>query len=142
MVTRTVLLAHRLADGSEHFDWLIERPDAQHERCLLSFRCDRRVDRWIIDQPSGSSSHGLLVETMPDHRAAFLTCEGPLSPAPDGSSRGSVRRVAQGTFAWQAPEPGDASSAIRARVAFEATAAFDVLIEPDADPRLWRVRLI
>ncbi|MEI7658501.1 MAG: hypothetical protein WCK33_10585 [Phycisphaerae bacterium] len=76
--TTTVLLRHVLADGSWHFDWMI---DPGPERPLITFRTAAFV-------PDAS---GFEAERIGDHRRVYLTYEGPLS-----GRRGEVSRVAEG----------------------------------------------
>ena len=77
---RAVLLRHVLPDGSEHFDWLFERATGSG---LLAFRVNERLD--LGDTAS------LLAERIADHRAEYLTYEGPVS-----GDRGHVKRLAAG----------------------------------------------
>lgn len=81
----TVLLEHRLPDGSWHYDWMIERPEGG----LATFRVTTR-----IDQPGGTA---FRAERLADHRAAYLTYEGEVS-----GGRGWVRRLAVGEMAIEA----------------------------------------
>jgi len=82
--TRAVILKHTLADGSSHFDWMIEIPGCSDERRLLSFRCDDRPDLWVPDQL-------FHVEQLPNHRAHYLDFQGDI-----GDGRGEVIRIAAG----------------------------------------------
>ncbi len=81
----TVLLRHETSEPSSHFDWMIAREPAGHQR-LVTFRLARRLDEL---QPGQE----LVAEHIGDHRPAYLTYEGPLS-----DDRGHVRRVAEGTI--------------------------------------------
>ncbi len=89
---RMVLLEHTLADGSRHFDWLMQRPredDAPSKRLdleareLLSFRVAERIDR--------APARRFVSQRMEDHRNLYLTYSGEVS-----GGRGSVRPVARG----------------------------------------------
>jgi hypothetical protein len=84
-MARCVILRHDLPDGTAHFDWLIEPdgtpPGGPDDRVLISFRVDGRPDDPLcID---------LEAVRTPDHRRAYLTCEGEVS-----GGRGAVKRVA------------------------------------------------
>jgi hypothetical protein len=78
----TVLLHHHLLDGSDHFDWLLQR-DPDPDSRLIAFRVSHRFD---------ASTGGFDAERIPDHRPLYLTYEGPIS-----GDRGRVTRVAEGT---------------------------------------------
>ena len=93
---RTVLLRHELADGSWHYDWLLERP-AGGAAGLVAFRVGERVDR-------GPGTWE--AERIADHRTRYLDYEGPIS-----GGRGSVRRVAAG--ACRLEEEGEAVLRVR-----------------------------
>jgi len=85
-----VVLEHRTADQSVHYDWLIA-PDAKErdpeERALGHLRCPERPDLMSVGDEMG-------VEEGEPHRWLYLTYEGGLS-----EGRGEVRRVAQGACA-------------------------------------------
>jgi hypothetical protein len=95
--TPFVLLRHTLPDGGAHLDFLIrvpgvgdqgESPGAaadvgQDERVLRSFRLGLQCDVFAVDVFDAVQ--------MPEHRAAYLTYEGPI-----GGGRGDVVRVASG----------------------------------------------
>lgn len=82
-MAKTVLLLHTLADGSSHFDWMLERESTGGKRLgLLSFRVSERVDLGMGD---------FCAELLADHRAEYLDYEGDVS-----GGRGSVQRVAAG----------------------------------------------
>lgn len=76
---RAVLLHHRLPDSSEHIDWLFERYSGSP---LVAFRTTARPDQ---------DASGFIAQRIPDHRAAYLTFEGPIN-----GDRGDVRRLAAG----------------------------------------------
>lgn len=78
----TVVLEHTLADGTSHFDWLIER--APGEARLLTFRLP-------VDPSAAPLGLSIEADLLPDHRRLYLSYEGPIS-----GDRGVVRRVAQG----------------------------------------------
>lgn len=84
----TVVLRHELADGSFHFDWLLEwrRGPDRDARDLLSFRAGSDPFTW-------TSGRSVELERTPDHRRHYLRFEGPID-----AGRGWVRRVAEGTF--------------------------------------------
>jgi len=67
-----VLLRHTLADGSEHFDWMLERGGT-----LLTWR--------VQEIPVAG---GIVAERLADHRVAYLSYEGEIS-----GGRGRVERV-------------------------------------------------
>jgi len=74
------LLRHTLADGTFHYDWMIQTAPASD---LLTFRCGVRIDEAATDS--------FEAERLPDHRQRYLAYEGPLS-----GGRGEVERVASG----------------------------------------------
>ncbi|MCK4873111.1 MAG: hypothetical protein KAS72_10330 [Phycisphaerales bacterium] len=80
---RTVVLRHDVPNGSFHFDWLIAMRAAEGAE-LRAFRLDTPAHRL----PPGKI---IAAEQLPDHRAAYLRYEGPVS-----GDRGHVRRVASG----------------------------------------------
>ncbi len=82
--THAVVLLHTLPDGTSHFDWLIEIPNRSDEHRLRAFRTDSDPSL----RHSGQLFHG---EQLPDHRAHYLSYEGPIS-----GDRGSVLQVACG----------------------------------------------
>ncbi|CAG1001151.1 hypothetical protein PHYC_02894 [Phycisphaerales bacterium] len=106
----TVLLQHDLPDGSSHFDWMIQRDDPRAG--LITFRLQDRIDH--------PSCGGFDARRLPDHRAAYLTFEGPVA-----GGRGIVRRLATGRAT--AGETGG-----------------EMLVTADfgAGPRRWRGRCI
>lgn len=75
------VLRHEMADGSVHFDLLLDALHAD-EGPLITFRCSARPD-----EPGTWTA-----ERTPDHRRTYLTYEGPIS-----SGRGAVRRVWSGS---------------------------------------------
>jgi hypothetical protein len=84
-----VLLRHDTEDGAHHFDLMIaRRPDTRDpdERALVTFR----LDRALRDQP-----RSFRADRIADHRAVYLTREGPI-----GGGRGSVARIEAGTARW------------------------------------------
>jgi hypothetical protein len=81
IMSRTVLLLHRLPDGSTHFDWLIERTPGEER--VLTIRLADRPDR----QVTGS----LVGRRLTDHRRVYLALEGEIS-----GGRGFVERIAEG----------------------------------------------
>lgn len=70
-----VLLRHTLADGSEHFDWMLERGGV-----LLTWRV-REIP--VVGE--------VAAERLADHRVAYLSYEGEVS-----GGRGRVVRVRAG----------------------------------------------
>ena len=77
-----VLLRHEMADGTRHFDWLI---DPGSPRALLTFR--------VAEPIHTGGSRAFAAEMIPDHRRMYLDFEGPI---PGG--RGRVARVARGAL--------------------------------------------
>src|SRR6516225_8709545 len=73
---RFVLLEHQW-DGV-HWDFMLEAGEA--------------LRSWAIDAPIAAGAE-LPARRLADHRLAYLTYEGPVS-----GQRGSVRRIAEGTF--------------------------------------------
>ncbi|MCC6680006.1 MAG: hypothetical protein IT445_03795 [Phycisphaeraceae bacterium] len=77
----TALLLHKLAE-SEHYDWLIARPDQDR---LWTARLWQPSGQW---RELGSFE---LIE-IPPHRREYLTYQGPIS-----GDRGHVQRIDAGT---------------------------------------------
>lgn len=88
-----VLLRHDGSPEGVHFDWMLQ-PPGPSETPLLSFRVAVRVD--------GMGEGGFEAERVADHRAAYLTYEGPIS-----GGRGRVRRVASGRWRAAAVAPDE-----------------------------------
>ena len=82
-VTRVVLLHHTLPDAPPHYDWLIERGAGG---ACATWRVVAR-----IDGAGGPPPAAFRAERLADHRAHYLTHEGPVS-----GGRGEVRRAASG----------------------------------------------
>lgn len=80
---RFVVLKHRMPDGSEHFDWMLELGESRSpdDRTLLTFRTD--------GVPTEDESFD--AERIGDHRALYLAYEGEI----DGG-RGRVTRLVAG----------------------------------------------
>lgn len=84
--TTSVLLRHHTPDGAHHLDWMIERPidpSAQDatppaEHRLITFRC--QTDPLAAPPWTG--------DRLADHRAHYLTHEGPVP-----GDRGRVERL-------------------------------------------------
>ena len=78
---RYVVLHHRpFSSGVAHFDWMFENGES-----LLT---------WATDSlPSRTSASFEPANKLPDHRAVYLTYEGPLS-----NDRGEVSQVEKGYF--------------------------------------------
>ncbi|GIW74631.1 MAG: hypothetical protein KatS3mg103_1153 [Phycisphaerales bacterium] len=76
---RTVLLHHRLPDGSAHYDWLLDR-DGRGP--LLTFRLDRDISQ---------DAEPFQAQPIADHRRLYLDYQGPIA-----GDRGHVERVACG----------------------------------------------
>ena len=80
MVRYVVLHHRRLSSGNSHFDWMFENGES-----LLT---------WATDSlPSRTSASSVPANKLPDHRALYLTYEGPLS-----DDRGDVSQVEKGYF--------------------------------------------
>ena len=76
--TRFVILHHRQHDG-EHWDLMIEQPDA--------------LTTWqLLVDPVASQGRAIPARRIADHRKAYLTYEGRVS-----KDRGEVRRIESGT---------------------------------------------
>lgn len=77
---RYVVLHHRLFSTEvAHFDWMFENGES-----LLT---------WATDSlPSRTSASSVPAKKLPDHRAVYLTYEGPLS-----DDRGNVSQVEKGS---------------------------------------------
>lgn len=111
-MARMVVLEHTLADGSQHWDWLIERPrsgsdegwDEGRDGGLVSFRIadhedvrelvvggGERVEKSVREEGRKVGGRRFRAVRMRDHRRVYLDYEGEVS-----GERGSVRRVASG----------------------------------------------
>ncbi len=66
-----------------HYDWMVQRSGMGPGAPLLTFRVSERIDL--------GQSFSFEAERLPDHRAAYLDFEGPIS-----GNRGEVRRVCRG----------------------------------------------
>lgn len=78
-----VLLRHDTPEGGWHFDWMLQ--PAPHAP-LITFR--------VMHDPTDPAVHDFPAERLPDHRAAYLDYEGPVS-----NNRGRVTRIAAGLAA-------------------------------------------
>jgi hypothetical protein len=88
----SVLLAHTMPSASpvpHHIDWLIlprafnpAAPPDPDDRCLITFRLESRPD-W------SDPTLAFEADRLPDHRAMYLSYEGPVS----GGGHGDVRRL-------------------------------------------------
>ncbi|MGD9688307.1 MAG: hypothetical protein AB7K52_04950 [Phycisphaerales bacterium] len=128
---RMVLLLHELADGSAHFDWMIERarsaagqkssvrPD---ERILATWRVFVRID--------DSACREFDAEALDDHRRAYLDFEGELD-----AGRGRVTRVALGEAEITSDSPRRVD--IIGRFARDRTARSWIGV-PSGTPGRWR----
>ena len=87
--TLRYVVLHHTGHGEPHYDLMFQRPDA-HE--LRTFRSSV----WPITTRT-------LLTPLPDHRAAYLDYEGPVS-----GGRGDVRRIEAGRFAGAGAQVGDA----------------------------------
>ncbi len=113
-----VILLHR-HHGPTHFDLMIRRGDA-----LATWQ--------LATHPSEAGTAGpLTARRLPDHRLAYLTCEGPVS-----RGRGEVRRVAEGTA--EVHRADDAEWTFR--LDSEAIAGEFALTRDPADPGRWVFR--
>lgn len=78
LMQRCVLLSHTMADGSHHYDWMLER---EADGKLVTFRVH------VMVHECGAFD----AERIGDHRGEYLRYEGEIS-----RGRGRVERVAQG----------------------------------------------
>lgn len=76
-----VILKHTLADGSFHYDWMIEIPDMNSEHRLLTFRSESRPDQF-------HENDSFIALKLKNHRVRYLNYEGDI-----GSNRGRVSRL-------------------------------------------------
>ncbi len=76
--TRFAILQHLVA-GGEHWDLLIEQPEA-----LATWQLQK--------EPLANASETNQARKLPDHRKVYLHYEGPVS-----NNRGEVKRVDQGS---------------------------------------------
>lgn len=127
-----VLLRHTLPDGVAHHDWMLaRRRDAQPDsRELLTFRVQERIDRVREGE--------VVAELLPDHRAAYLSYEGPVS-----GNRGEVARVASGECEIVRERPERIDARVRwagsgpvaiSAVRLDSAGRFAVRISPIVDP--------
>lgn len=85
-MARTVLLRHSLPDGSVHWDWLFQRPDATAKDLLPTFRLEHPFNETL-----GETEASIRAQPIGDHRPYYLDYEGEVS-----GNRGQVRRVWEG----------------------------------------------
>lgn len=102
----TVVLHHQFPDdhplGPSHYDWLLD-PGGEPEHRLIAFRLTRRPD-----SPGWTR---LDADRLPDHRAFYLTHQGPVS-----GDRGVVTLIARGRCELLRIEP----DLLEARIEFDA----------------------
>ena len=96
---RAVVLLHCLPDAGSHFDWMIEQPDTDEDRRLMTWRC--------VSSPAEPDWDGSC-ELINMHRSLYLAYEGPIS-----GGRGEVQRVAQGEVLQQRLEVDQIELSIR-----------------------------
>lgn len=96
----TVLLKHENppAPDVDHFDWMLTNPDDPHG-LLWTGRVMTPVEQW-------NRLDGFEFLEIHPHRRLYLSYEGAIAPSPDQPhlARGSVRRIACGSFSpllWQ-----------------------------------------
>ena len=85
------ILEHTTADGTVHFDWLLDRgigPGNPDERRLRAFRCARAPVELSVGVTAAT-------EPMADHRHRYLEIEGPTELS---QGRGTVRLVLRGQW--------------------------------------------
>ncbi|MDF1809750.1 MAG: hypothetical protein P1U42_08650 [Phycisphaerales bacterium] len=82
---RAVVLKHTESSKAPHFDFLIDQPELLIEHRLICFKSFIRPDL--------TTSGKLQATRIADHRAHYLTYEGPIS-----GNRGDVSRVANGVI--------------------------------------------
>ena len=87
---RFVVLRHEMPPAGArptHWDFMLETPQG--------------LRTWALEsQPAGGEP--IAAEGLADHRAEYLTLEGPLS-----GGRGSVERWDEGRFCWQQAETAE-----------------------------------
>ncbi|MEM7228079.1 MAG: hypothetical protein AAF432_04610 [Planctomycetota bacterium] len=91
----TVQLRHTLPDGTWHIDWMLAMD--MNDSPLRTFR----LPAPLHVMPADTS---MALESLPDHRRAYLEYEGPIS-----GDRGEVKRIATGVWAvsQEAPDAWD-----------------------------------
>jgi hypothetical protein len=126
-VPRFVVLDHQLPDGAprgSHFDLMLEQSDGLETYAL---------ERW---PPCGR----MHVLRLPMHAVRYLTYEGPIS-----NDRGSVRRVASGTYRrsitdFTAQEGGCESIDLRCDDGSAIELTLSAELRPDGDHSWWICR--
>jgi len=118
---RFVILLHETPPGSSrasHYDLMLEQGDA-----LWTWACESLPE------------HGKAVtaERLPDHRLAYLDYEGPVS-----DDRGSVRRVASGSFDRLAATDGQ----VRVQLTGDAFRGELLLTRDSAATNRWSASLL
>lgn len=95
---RFALLRHECPadyrDGP-HWDLMLERTDLDAEHRLATWSLLRLPTQWTGRSSQAADSQAASAVRLPDHRAAYLEYEGPIS-----GGRGVVARVAGGTMEW------------------------------------------
>lgn len=91
------------AGRPNHCDLLLQYRPARgpDDRALLAF--GSLADEWLVVARAGAKAPPAesLWAALPDHRAAYLRWQGPVS-----GGRGAVRRVESGTLEWLPARPG------------------------------------
>jgi len=83
-----VVLYHQFASGSDrasHWDLLLEQPDRESSQ-LLCFEVPAHPHNW---------EKTTSAKQLPDHRAIYLSYEGPIS-----GNRGTVTQLLKGDVQW------------------------------------------
>jgi len=130
---RTVLLVHRMPDGTVHEDWMLER-DSTDERRLVTFRlATGQLQRAIAMLRGGAHKTRIIIQAdrIPDHRARYLDFQGEIR---DGLGR--VDRIAAGSVVIHSLTP----DLIEARIGFDTAPVLVVAGAAVAD-ELWRLEL-
>jgi hypothetical protein len=99
MACRFVVLFHIVpiaSDRQEHWDLMLESPSFENGNPSEDSRV---LKTWALDSEPRPGEKMKALQ-LPDHRAAFLTFEGPLT-----NGRGEVKRQFGGELEWITNEP-------------------------------------
>jgi DNA polymerase Ligase (LigD) len=114
---RFVVLRHEMPQGAErptHWDFMLET--------------ETGLRTWALAQEP-ASGRAIVAQALADHRAEYLTFEGPVS-----GGRGTVARFDAGTFAWEQ----NGATEIAVQLAGSRLRGQAVLTRDGASDQRWR----
>jgi hypothetical protein len=133
---RFVILLHETPPGAprpRHYDLMLER-DAPTDATGPADEGPPSLRTWACDECPGLVP-STMADELADHRPAYLEYEGEIS-----QGRGTVRRVAQGTYAQLAESADRVHIRLRGEFASGGPLAGELTLTRDgAEPYRWRV---